>query len=150
MKLYCHHSGLFQASKNEFESGKSSQSRTRKHMVKQKKKKRRLFNCRTQNEAPLTDNGRCNFHMKIFCAGEDQCWCLQTQKPSNKTMHCLHPMRHCHHCKHDPHLITTFKDLWTDEMNKDAKAACDIHIPTKDVSNFLLKNMEATVWLLSC
>ena len=52
------------------------------------------------------------------------------------------PMRHCHHCKLDPHLTPTSKGLWTDEMNKDAKAACDIHIPTKDVSNFLKKKHE--------
>ena len=38
VKLCCHHSRLSQASKKEFESGKSSQSGTRKQMVKQSKK----------------------------------------------------------------------------------------------------------------
>ena len=38
VKLHCHHSRLSQASKKEFESRKSSQSGTRKQMVKQSKK----------------------------------------------------------------------------------------------------------------
>ena len=38
VKLHCIHSRLSQASKKEFENGKSSQSGTRKQMVKQRKK----------------------------------------------------------------------------------------------------------------
>ena len=49
------------------------------------------------------------------------------------------PMRHCHHHKHDPLLMPTSKDLWTDDMIKDAKAACDVSIQTADVTNLTNK-----------
>ena len=98
-----------------------------------KKKQPRLPNCRCRHEAPLQDNRRCGFHMKIFCC-IDECWHLQKQKSSN-----MPPMRHCHHHKHDPLLMPTSKDLWTDDMTKDTKAACEVSIKTANVSNFINK-----------
>ena len=81
----------------------------------------------------MQDNRRCGFYMKIFCY-VDECWCLQTQKSSNTP-----PMRHCHHRKHDPLLMPTSEDLWTDDMIEDAKAACDVSIETADVTNLMNK-----------
>ena len=49
------------------------------------------------------------------------------------------PMRHCHHCKHNPLLTPTSDDLWTDDMNKDTAAACEVNIKTADVRNFMNK-----------
>jgi len=134
VKLHCTHSRLSQASEKEFEDGKSSQSGTRQQLVKQsKKKKPRLPNYRCWHGAPLQDNRRCGFYMKIFCY-VDECWHLQTQKSSNTP-----PMRHCHHRQHDPILIPTSEDLWTDDMIEDAKAAIDVSIETADVANLINK-----------
>ena len=110
--------------------------------LNKEKKQPRLPNCRCWHEAPLQDNRRCGFHMKFFCC-IDECWHLQTQKSSN-----MPPMRHCHHRKHDPLLVLTTKDLWTDDMIKDAKAACDVSIQTADVAN--LMNKKTWNQLFSC
>ena len=97
------------------------------------KKQPRLPNCRSWHEAPLQDNRRCGFCMQFFCYSNER-WHLQTQKSSN-----MPPMRHCHHCKHNPLLMPTSEDLWTDDMIKDAKAACDVSIQTADVTNLMNK-----------